>query len=325
MSTDTTNTFDFGETVQARAESQVNRVVAAADAQTVQRTRVVVAKPAKPAKADTNGNVAKARKIRTGTNVTVKAGGKAVAKRTAADTPAKASKPAAITLSPAEAKELAAKALATQQERVAKARRVLSETDQGNWELARITFEATEEDSPAKMGKSEWAAAIGVSPSLVSRWVAVHKHFGLPAARQTVGKGNAKRELSFNDHCELTKVKSPEVLAELKSRMLAEGTGLAVALKRYREEHKTGESSNGKDRLLAHLGKLHTDAVSGTDDKVAAFRDLGTLALKVLVAFRETVELFDPELINDDQVKTVIRNVLNEGEALTTAFEAALS
>lgn len=290
------------------AATQAQRVLAA---QAVRSGRKVAKAPAKPA--------TPTRKVRTGT-ASKPVAKKTVAKRTAPETKAPV-------LTDSETKALAAESARIQAERITKAREVLAKGDEAAWELAKLTFESTEEDGPARMTKGDWADAIGVSNSQVSRLIKVWREYGNPNARQrTPGKGG--RELSFNDHVELAKVSSPAEVAEIKKRMQAEGTSFATAVKRHREANRpseNGQTTKSKDKTLDSLAELSAQALSDDETRLEAWTALGVHAIKALVAFRETLNALSADALAQDTFKQVVRNVLSEQTELEAAFEAKLS
>jgi len=318
----TTLELDTDTKVEDRAKRQAEKVVAAATATASKRTTRLVKRPAdKPTASATAGKrVARGQQLRTAGKrpaVNVKVNGSPVAKRTAGK--------AAVAVDPKVQADAIAKAEKLQNERISKARDLNHKVDENQWELAKLTFQATEEDGPAKMAKTDWAQAIGVDDTRISRWINVHKEYGLSGVRLTVGTGAGKRELSFNDHMEATKVDDKGLKAALKA-MQSRGISLAVAIRQLKDAQKNGTTvtpAKGGDKFETELATLVNQATSDDETKGAAFEQVCTRAMQAIVAVREAIEGTDPEAI-DEHLKQFVRSVLIEATELENVFSKAV-
>lgn len=302
---------DPSEVVAAHIEQQKLRIAAATTQRSGQRStagvrRIVVNKPSK-AEAP-----AKPRAVRTGV--------KSSAKRTTTAAPAK---PAAVSISQAEQKKLVEQSMKVQQELIDEAKQALGTSDLAQWKVAALSFKATQEDGPAKMDQAAWAQALGVSAPTVSRWVKVHAEYGLPTARQSVGKGPNKRELSFNDHLEMLKRKDDKATHKaILAAVLANGTSYATELKRSRDAAKDGHGT--KNASTDSTAALINRVTAGEDDRAEAFQTLAQAAVNGLLAFAQAWDGISSEDV-DEKLKTIAMTVVDQGLQIETAFKNKLA
>lgn len=314
MSENSTPVAADNDQITAIADQRALRVAAANATRTGQKSvrRVV-----------TGTRPTTTRKVAGGKAVVTKPGKATVSGKRTSGGEAGKSKP--VVLSNKEAAELAKQTAAIQDERIAAARKIVSETDKGNWALAKLTFDATEADGPAKMAKGDWADAIGQAASTVSRWVKTWEKYGLEGARQYIGTGSNKRQLSFNDHVEMTKVADDKDRGALLKRMQAEKISFATALRRSREDTTSGNgAAKSKDKVVDSLSSLQARAMATGEDKEAAFVELSQFAAKGLIAFRQVLEAIEGDALSDT-IKQAVRNVLNEGDEILSLFEQKIS
>lgn len=303
---------DPAAVVAAHAEQAKLRSVAAATAtRSGQRStagvrRIVVNKPDKASKP------AKPAVVRTGT-------ARSTGKRTPQATPAK---PAAVSVSDAEAKRLVEESVKVQRKLIDEARTQLVAGDIAQWKVAALSFQATQEDGPAKMDQQAWATALGVSAPTVSRWIKTHAEYGLEAARQYVGRGEARRQLSFNDHMEMLKNKDDKATQRaILQAVLANGTSYATELKRHRDKAKNGTA---KDRATQTTADLIAQVTAGEETRIEAFQELAQGVVNSFMAFAQAFDGISDENL-DDTIKVIARSVVDQGLAFERIFTERVS
>lgn len=307
--------IDPVQKAEARAKRQV---AAAASTGTITRSRSKVG-PAKP-KTDAVAKVKAGRQAaKPGHKVTsVKTNTSGSITKTGKVTKATAGRSIRPTAKDVKAATDSPEVKAARQELIEQGRKLVAEGDVKQWELAELTFKATEETSVGRMKKQDWAKAIGVSPGVVSRFISVWREYGSKNSRQV--RKDTKLPYSFNDHVEMLKVSDPAELAQIKKAAEAAKVSFQSKLKEMRET--TTASTNGKagDKVLDRIAHLQASATSDGDSRLADFEQLTIFAMKSVIAVREAV-LHLPEGDWDDKRAQMVRNLMIEFTEVTNAFE----